>query len=58
MEEVAKAMGADSWQSAFKDKGAMFEVRPYQTTHNTGHHIMPEIPDEGFQPPQSGLGHA
>lgn len=47
MEEVAKAMGADSWQSAFKDKGAMFDVRPYQTTHNTGGHIMSETPEEG-----------
>lgn len=45
--EVAERMGADTWQASFKDIGAAFDVRPYQTTHNTGGHIMSETASEG-----------
>ncbi|MFT3690361.1 GMC family oxidoreductase [Paenirhodobacter sp.] len=47
MVELAETMGADSMSAAFKDIGAQYDVRPYQTTHNTGGHIMSETPDQG-----------
>ncbi|RMX02960.1 GMC family oxidoreductase [Corticibacter populi] len=46
-EEVARAMNPDKWQSSFKGLGAKYDVRPYQTTHNTGGHIMSANPREG-----------
>ena len=47
VEEVAKAMKPDLMQAGFKSFGAQYDVRPYQTTHNTGGHIMSEKPTEG-----------
>ena len=47
MEPLAASMNPDLMQSAFKDQGARFDVRPYQTTHNTGGHIMSDAPGEG-----------
>ncbi|MBD4007704.1 GMC family oxidoreductase, partial [Xanthomonas citri pv. citri] len=35
MEELAKTMNPDLMQSSFKKEGAQYDVRPYQTTHNT-----------------------
>ncbi|MBV0892927.1 GMC family oxidoreductase [Paracoccus sp. Z118] len=46
-EEVAASMNPDAMQSSFKDEGAQYDIRPYQTTHNTGGHIMSENPQEG-----------
>lgn len=37
-------MKPDLLQSGFKNIGAKFDVRPYQTTHNIGGHIMSENP--------------
>lgn len=45
--EVGKAMNPDLMQLGFKNVGAQFDVRPYQTTHNTGGHIMSATPKEG-----------
>jgi gluconate 2-dehydrogenase alpha chain len=45
--EVGKAMKPDLVQLGFKGEGAMFDVRPYQTTHTTGGHIMSANPREG-----------
>lgn len=47
MEPLAASMTPDVMQSAFKDIGAQYDVRPYQTTHNTGGHIMSETPAGG-----------
>ncbi|PZO65892.1 MAG: GMC family oxidoreductase [Paracoccus denitrificans] len=47
MERIVAPMKADITQSSFKDVGAQYDVRPYQTTHNTGGHIMSENPREG-----------
>lgn len=47
MEPLAASMNPDVMQSGFKDIGAHYDVRPYQTTHNTGGHIMSENPAEG-----------
>ncbi|TKW64982.1 MAG: GMC family oxidoreductase [Paracoccus denitrificans] len=47
MEPLAASMNPDLMQSGFKDIGAHYDVRPYQTTHNTGGHIMSENPAEG-----------
>src|SRR5690606_23230695 len=47
MEEVARSMNPDMMQSNFKEFGAQYDVRPYQTTHNTGGHIMSANPREG-----------
>lgn len=44
IEEIAGTMGANSWQSSFKSEGAMYDVRPYQTTHNVGGSIMGSDP--------------
>ena len=46
-EEVGNALKPDLLQSGFKNIGAKFDVRPYQTTHNTGGHIMSANPHEG-----------
>jgi gluconate 2-dehydrogenase alpha chain len=40
MEEIAKSMNPDIMQSSFKKSGAMYDVRPYQTTHNVGGNAM------------------
>ncbi len=40
IEPIAEAMQPDSWQSSFKEAGAQYDVRPYQTTHNVGGAIM------------------
>nr|WP_145550391.1 GMC family oxidoreductase [Variovorax boronicumulans] len=45
--EVGQAMKPDLIQLGFKGEGAMFDVRPYQTTHTTGGHIMSANPREG-----------
>lgn len=47
VEAVAKAMKPDLMQLGFKGLGAQYDVRPYQTTHNTGGHIMSSNPREG-----------
>ena len=47
MEALAKTMNPDLMQSSFKKEGAQYDVRPYQTTHNTGGHIMSDNPREG-----------
>ena len=47
MEPLAKSMNPDKMQSAFRGPGAHYDVRPYQTTHNTGGHIMSASPREG-----------
>ncbi|MGV8984660.1 MAG: GMC family oxidoreductase [Cypionkella sp.] len=44
IEPVAVSMKPDSWQSGYKDDGAQYDVRPYQTTHNVGGAIMGEDP--------------
>ncbi|CAM3932154.1 GMC family oxidoreductase [Bordetella tumulicola] len=45
--EVGRAMKPDMMRLGFKDIGAQYDVRPYQTTHNTGGHIMSDSPLEG-----------
>lgn len=40
IEPVAQALAPDHMSSAYKGPGARFDVRPYQTTHNTGGAIM------------------
>ena len=45
--EVGQAMKPDLIQLGFKGEGAMFDVRPYQSTHTTGGHIMSANPREG-----------
>ncbi|MDH2328106.1 GMC family oxidoreductase [Cereibacter sp. SYSU M97828] len=47
MEPLAQSMNPDLMQSSFKKEGAQYDVRPYQTTHNTGGHIMSATPDTG-----------
>lgn len=47
MEPLAASMNPDVMQAGFKDIGAQYDVRPYQTTHNTGGHIMAENAREG-----------
>lgn len=40
IEPIAESMKPDIMGSAFKAEGAMYDVRPYQTTHNVGGAIM------------------
>lgn len=47
MEPLAASMKPDLMEAGFKDIGAQFDVRPYQTTHNVGGHRMSETPAEG-----------
>ncbi|WP_050526583.1 GMC family oxidoreductase [Pseudorhodobacter aquimaris] len=47
MEPLAASMNPDIMQSGFKGIGAHYDVRPYQTTHNTGGHSMSEAPQDG-----------
>ena len=44
-ERIAKAMGAK--QTVKGNKGAVWDVVPYQTTHNTGGTVMSSTPDQG-----------
>lgn len=44
MEAIAAQLGPDIMQSNFKKAGAMYDVRPYQTTHNVGGTAMGEDP--------------
>lgn len=44
MEPLAKSMNPDIMASGFKKEGAMYDVRPYQTTHNVGGTIMGKDP--------------
>lgn len=47
IEEIARRLQPDLMHSAFKEAGARYDVRPYQTTHNTGGSIMSATPDAG-----------
>lgn len=47
MEPLAASMNPDSMQAGFKGEGAQYDVRPYQTTHNTGGHIMSDNSKSG-----------
>lgn len=40
IEEIARALDPDHMSSSFKGRGARFDIRPYQTTHNTGGTII------------------
>lgn len=40
VEQIAKAMGPKHISMGFKKKGDHYDVRPYQSTHNTGGAIM------------------
>ena len=40
IEEIARSMNPDSWKSSYKEEGARYDIRPYQTTHNVGGAIM------------------
>ncbi|MDS1135129.1 GMC family oxidoreductase [Nitratireductor indicus] len=40
IEPIAESMSPDIMQSSYKSEGAMYDVRPYQTTHNVGGAIM------------------
>ncbi len=44
IEPLAESMNPDIMQSSFKKEGAMYDVRPYQTTHNVGGAIMGSDP--------------
>lgn len=44
MEPIVKSMNPDVMQGSFKKEGAMFDVRPYQTTHNTGGTVTGDDP--------------
>ena len=43
----ARALEPDLMSSSFKGEGARYDVRPYQTTHNTGGSIMSATPETG-----------
>lgn len=40
VEALTKALGPDDYRLSFKDFNSMYDVRPYQTTHNVGGAIM------------------
>nr|WP_300315432.1 GMC family oxidoreductase [Halomonas sp.] len=40
VETLTKALGPDDYRLSFKDFNSMYDVRPYQTTHNVGGAIM------------------
>ena len=44
IEPIAKALNPTSMQEGFKNEGAMYDVRPYQTTHNVGGAVMGDDP--------------
>jgi len=45
VEQIAKAMGPKHISMGFKKKGDHYDVRPYQSTHNTGGAIMGTDPN-------------
>ncbi|MES2534140.1 MAG: GMC family oxidoreductase [Pseudomonadota bacterium] len=45
VEQIAKAMGPKHISMGFKKKGEHYDVRPYQSTHNTGGAIMGTDPN-------------
>lgn len=45
IEPIAKSMNPDIMDSDYKSDGAMYDVRPYQTTHNVGGAIMGTDPN-------------
>ncbi|MGG4605930.1 GMC family oxidoreductase [Paenalcaligenes sp. Me131] len=45
IEDIAKTMNPDIMQSGYKADGAMYDVRPYQTTHNVGGAVMGNDPN-------------
>lgn len=45
IEAIAESMYADIMESDYKSEGAMYDVRPYQTTHNVGGAIMGTDPN-------------
>ncbi len=47
IEEIARSLNPESMKSSFKGEGARYDVRPYQTTHNTGGSIMAATPEGG-----------
>lgn len=47
IEEIARSLNPDSMKSSFKGEGARYDVRPYQTTHNTGGSVMAATPEGG-----------
>lgn len=44
IEPIAEAMNPTSWASSYKQTGARYDIRPYQTTHNVGGTIMGDDP--------------
>jgi len=44
IEGIAKHLHPDKWQSSYKSEGAMYDVRPYQTTHNVGGNAIGDDP--------------
>ncbi|WP_339109808.1 GMC family oxidoreductase [Thioclava sp. GXIMD4216] len=40
IEPIAQSLNPDMIKSSYKEAGAQYDVRPYQTTHNTGGVIM------------------
>jgi len=44
MEPLARSLNPDVMQSNFNGEGAMYDVRPYQSTHNVGGAIMGNDP--------------
>lgn len=47
IEALARSMRPDLMKSSYKDFDSRYDVRPYQTTHNTGGAIMSETPEGG-----------
>lgn len=45
IEGIAENMKPDLMQSGYKQDGAMYDVRPYQTTHNVGGAVMGSDPN-------------
>jgi len=45
MEALARTLNPDFMQSSFNGEGAMYDVRPYQSTHNVGGTIMGSDPN-------------
>lgn len=44
IEPIAESMAPDFMRSSYKSEGSVYDVRPYQTTHNVGGAIMGEDP--------------
>ncbi|TZG36027.1 GMC family oxidoreductase [Agrobacterium sp. B1(2019)] len=49
IEPLVTSLNPTSWTSSFRDDGSHYDVRPYQTTHNTGGAIM------GVDPTRSAI---